>query len=185
VLVVDTPWSLQLLMCVCELIFIGPVALPGDQNYTLMSHAALSSCAIVASASVAAHVQLAQELNNAAVNAAEDAAHAVRTAGEFSRILFQQWPHMKFLCLTTEFWSLVYFITSLFWSSVEQIAHCFNIRDLFASCRRVQQILMQAQYMYVPLCMLQHYVRDRANKCCQWCICIAEMHGFKSNARAV
>lgn len=78
---VDTPWSLQLLMSVCELVYIGPVTLPGDANYTLLSHAALSSCAVVASAAVAAHVQLAQELNNAAVHAAEDTAHAVRGLG--------------------------------------------------------------------------------------------------------
>ena len=81
VLIVDTPWSLPLLMSVCELVYIGGCVLPGDQNYALLSQAALSSCAIIAANSVVAHVQLAQELNNAALTAAEDTANAVRTAG--------------------------------------------------------------------------------------------------------
>jgi hypothetical protein len=82
--VVDVPWSLPLLMSVCELVYIGAAVLPGDQNYALLSQAALSSCAIVASGTVLAHVQLAQELNSAALNAAEDTANAVRTAGALS-----------------------------------------------------------------------------------------------------
>jgi hypothetical protein len=81
VLVVDIPWALPLLMSVCELVYIGAAVLRGDENYGLLSQAALSSCAVIASCSVVAHMQLAQELNNAALNAAEDTAHAVRTAG--------------------------------------------------------------------------------------------------------
>ena len=68
-------------MHVCEIVFIGGMHFPGEQNYMVVAQAAVASCAVVASSSVMAHVQLAQELNNAAVNAAEDAAHAVRTAG--------------------------------------------------------------------------------------------------------
>jgi hypothetical protein len=81
VLIVDTPWLAPLLMHICEIVFIGSMHFPGEQNYMVVAQAAVASCAVVASSSVMAHVQLAQELNNAAVNAAEDAAHAVRTAG--------------------------------------------------------------------------------------------------------
>lgn len=81
VLIVDTPWLTPLLMHICEIVFIGSMHFPGEQNYMVVAQAAVASCAVVASSSVMAHVQLAQELNNAAVNAAEDAAHAVRTAG--------------------------------------------------------------------------------------------------------
>ena len=81
VLVVDVPWALPLLLSTVELAFLGGSPLPGDQNYALLGQAALSSCAVVATAGVAAHAQLAQELNGVAVSAAEDTAHAVRTAG--------------------------------------------------------------------------------------------------------
>ena len=77
----DVPWMLPLLLSVCELVYVGGAGLRGDANYSLVAQAALSSCAIVASCAVATHVQLAQELNNAALNAAEDTANAVRTAG--------------------------------------------------------------------------------------------------------
>lgn len=81
VLIVDTPWLAPLLMHICEIVFIGGMHFSGEQNYMVVAQAAVASCAVIASSSVMAHVQLAQELNNAAVNAAEDAAHAVRTAG--------------------------------------------------------------------------------------------------------
>lgn len=80
-LVVDTPWLTPLLMHICEVVYIGGAQFPGEHNYAVLAQAAVASCAVVASSAVMAHVQLAQELNNAAVSAAEDAAHAVRSAG--------------------------------------------------------------------------------------------------------
>lgn len=82
VLVVDTPWLTPLLMHICEVVYIGGAQFPGEHNYAVLAQAAVASCAVIASSAVMAHVQLAQELNNAAVSAAEDAAHAVRSAGE-------------------------------------------------------------------------------------------------------
>eukprot|EP00892_Ulva_mutabilis_P000387 jgi/Ulvmu1/10349/UM061_0032.1 len=81
VLVVDTPWLTPLLMHICEVVYIGGAQFPGEHNYAVLAQAAVASCAVIASSAVMAHVQLAQELNNAAVSAAEDAAHAVRSAG--------------------------------------------------------------------------------------------------------
>lgn len=88
ILLVHSPRALPLFYAVSEIVFMGNSLLPQGSGHNL-AEAAVAGCAVVVGAQAGSFTHMAEELNQAAVAAAEEAAAAVHRTRPLDEEMFQ------------------------------------------------------------------------------------------------